>query len=255
MYSHDVSCHDNLESIYYNGLSTALGIRNNINREIVFIETGRVPISCLVIKRQLNFWNKIIDYTYNNPDSALKKIIDMGVNEQISYLTYYSELKARYDTPELCFRHLVDEIKEDCRVKIEIEESADLDSKLGTYLQINPNLTPYKENNILEHERTIISRFRTGSHSLRIETGRYNNICRSDRLCQCGLNIQTILHVFTDCPLTLPHLNNQYESLNNIFETDNIYNDILVISLSSQYSFMIYFTAYICTQTGLFLLF
>ena len=64
------------------------------------------------------------------------------------------------------------------------EVNTDPDSKLGTYYRINPNLNSYilRPQLILEAERILITRFRTGSHSLAIELGRYTNTPREHRL-------------------------------------------------------------------------
>ena len=65
----------------------------------------------------------------------------------------------------------------------------DIDSKLGSYLQVNPPLrTPVPQINLLEVERISITRFRTGSPNLLIGTGRYSypRISRELRICLCG---------------------------------------------------------------------
>ena len=55
--------------------------------------------------------------------------------------------------------------------KIFNSHNEDPESKLGTYLTINPTLIkPDRNMNLMEHERIILTRFRTGSHNLRIET-------------------------------------------------------------------------------------
>ena len=67
-----------------------------------------------------------------------------------------------------------------------------IDLKLGTYLQINPKLeAPLYSDAMFELERILISRYRTGSHNLRIETGRQR--CpitrREERLCSCDKDV------------------------------------------------------------------
>ena len=85
-----------------------------------------------------------------------------------------------------------------------VRASDDSDSKLGTYIRVNPELKPFiTPPNTLEGERTIITRFRTGSHSLAIELGRFSKVPRERRLCKCGNSVQTVMHVFNDCPLTV----------------------------------------------------
>ena len=49
--------------------------------------------------------------------------------------------------------------------------------------------------------RTALTRLRLSSHRLRIETGRWARIEHDNRLCQCGLSIQTEQHVLSECDL------------------------------------------------------
>ena len=53
-----------------------------------------------------------------------------------------------------------------------------------------------------ESTRSIITKYRTGSHNLRIQVGRRNRENRGERLCTCGDNIQTLEHVLFNCRFT-----------------------------------------------------
>ena len=103
--------------------------------------------------------------------------------------------------------------------------SNDEDSKLGSYLTINPNFqTPTFRNNLLEFERVTITRLRSGSHNLQIEKGRhrYPITQREQRLCKCGTAAQTVRHFLMECPL-LQHLRNeQYNSVHEFIKSGNI---------------------------------
>ena len=70
----------------------------------------------------------------------------------------------------------------------------DADSKQGTYFRVNLTLERYVASPqcIMEIEREIVIRFRTGSHSLAIELGRYANIPRENRVSKCGNFVQLI---------------------------------------------------------------
>ena len=69
------------------------------------------------------------------------------------------------------------------------------------------------------------SRYRSGSHSLRIETGRMSNppIPREERLCRCNTGIQSLNHVLFDCPL-VADLHNEYRfvSIDEAFTREDI---------------------------------
>ena len=49
----------------------------------------------------------------------------------------------------------------------------------------------------------MITRYRTGSHNLAIETGRFRTppVPRNERLCMCEEGIQTVNHVLLNCHL------------------------------------------------------
>ena len=84
--------------------------------------------------------------------------------------------------------------------------------------------------NLTENERILLTRFRTGSHSLAIETGRFSNTPRENRLCLCG-SVQTVLHIFTDCPLTRDLLvDKPYVNLQSIFDDPHVHS--LIVSIA-----------------------
>ena len=86
--------------------------------------------------------------------------------------------------------------------KIEQAAREDADSKLGTYLMVNPELKSPKYEQRFEFQRVVCTRYRTGSHNLRIEKDRrYPNSKREDRLCKCNTGVQTVQHVLLVCPL------------------------------------------------------
>ena len=90
-------------------------------------------------------------------------------------------------------------------VNIYIISYYDIDSKLSTYLEVNPELKKFEFNAPFEPERIIITRYRTGSHNLKIETGRMCQppIPREDRLCFCRTDLQTLRHCLLHCPLLI----------------------------------------------------
>ena len=57
----------------------------------------------------------------------------------------------------------------------------------------------------------MITRYRTGSHDLRVETARLCNptLPREERLCKCNTGVQTLTHCLFDCHL-LNELRGEY---------------------------------------------
>ena len=71
-----------------------------------------------------------------------------------------------------------------------------------------------------ESDRNILTKYRTGSHSLRIHTGRKNNEDRTERLCLCNDDIQTIDHILFHCKVT-KNIRNLIDKEDNDFENTN----------------------------------
>ena len=78
--------------------------------------------------------------------------------------------------------------------------------------------------------KEILTRFRTGSHSLAVEIGRYSNISRENRLCSCGNEVQTVWHIMAECRETRDIVNKTYNSLKEVFEDDNLHNVLLSVT-------------------------
>ena len=131
-----------------------------------------------------------------------------------------------------CEKSLTRAITEAYKDRITSQFNRDNDSKLGTYYRINPTLTSNvpAPQATLEFERELVTRFRTGSHSLAVEIGRYTNTPRENRLCSCGTGIQTVWHIFTQCPMTRTIVQKDYENMSEIFEDENVHHVLLAIT-------------------------
>ena len=59
----------------------------------------------------------------------------------------------------------------------------------------------YVSSSMNRYERSILSRLRTGSLPLEVETGMYNNVPLENRLCkQCQVCVEDEIHFTVDCP-------------------------------------------------------
>ena len=83
--------HD-IDYIHRSGIKTALGVRQNVNNEIVYIESNTFPFICKIKKRQLKFWRNINEYIEIYPESAIKKMLHAGTQANVKYLKYYETL-------------------------------------------------------------------------------------------------------------------------------------------------------------------
>ena len=220
------------EVMYRAGIKTALGIRTNINSEIVYLESGSFPLECKIKKAQYVFWAKINEIIQNCPDSALAKILKLGESKNISYITYYKQLSNTYSSASDCLAKYQNMRFLRWKNKI-INAADDPDSRLSTYYRVNPTLKPFvpKPQGLMEIERKLLTRYRTGSHSLAIEIGRYSNTPRANRLCTCKCDIQSVWHIFCECPIIKSVLNlRNFESLVDIFQGDNIHEMLMKIT-------------------------
>ena len=184
--------------MYRQGLKTALSIRNSVNNEIIYTETGTLPLQVRITQQQLKFWLSINKIMQETPDHYISKLVTAAANTK--YIKYYKHLEESYSNVDDCKSRLTTYLKSACEDKIRAA-AIDADSRLGTYLTINPSLSKPVFEDKLEFQRTCISRYRTGSHDLQIELGRLAGTLRDERLCTCNAGIQTISHVLLQCPL------------------------------------------------------
>ena len=119
--------------------------------------------------------------------------------------SHYKKLESDYSNPDNCYTTLSNTYLN--KIRLSFTSNSDEDSSFGTYLQINPSLSsPIFPPNILENERILLTRYRTGSHYLIIKTGRWCNppkprntwICNK---CTSG-ELQTLKHVLSNCSFT-----------------------------------------------------
>ena len=121
-----------------------------MNNEIVHIESDRWPLHGEVKSMQLKFWLQMKDYIQEHPDSAVAKVYNMG-SQTSPYIKYYEKLENENTEPKECKERIKTEYLERYKRKMTSQLNDDPDSKLGTYLRSNPNLTsnvPVRANNI-----------------------------------------------------------------------------------------------------------
>ena len=148
------------------------------------------------------------------------------LGEDLKFIRYYKNLENIYVLPSDCERTLRQTFNEGIKRKIISKAEEDEESRLGVYLKGNPLLCAPSENMMTtENERILVTRYRCGSHSLKIETGRLCNpkIPRENRLCECSTGVQTLWHCLKECPL-LMHLYDEfhYASIEDALNADNI---------------------------------
>ena len=169
-----------LESLYRQRLKIALSVKNNVNNEIVYTESGEDPLELRITKQQLKFWTDIKQLTISNPDHYISKLVN--ATKDTPYIKHYLQLEQKYTSIAQCSDELHRTFKADREMKINEAATVDEDSRLGTYLSVNPTLCQPTYDRFLEYQRVVVTRYRTGSHNLRIESGRTPYIPREERL-------------------------------------------------------------------------
>ena len=174
-----------VEVLQRKALKLAMNIKQNTANEIVYIERGFKPLKGMIYKRQLKFFRKYRDCCLQNSTAATSKIFLEATAKNISFLKHYKKLDATYTSPKECYNYYTNESTNVNAEKVMAKHSADNNSILGTYYRINPELKSpklYTEPLCIESDRKIITQYRTGSHELRIQSGRLNNNERKERL-------------------------------------------------------------------------
>ena len=188
----------------------------------------------MIKKRQIKFWSNLNQNT--NDDSPLGNLLLKAQTINLPYIRYYQDLVQSYGSPTNCENVLQNEFINNINAKIRDANVTDINSKLGTYLLVNPTLqSPAFPDSLFELERIHITRFRSGAHNLRIETDRYtiSKIRRELRICLCGNEIQTLRHVLMDCTIVAQNrgtLENNFTSVSEFFSWNKLHDYLIVIS-------------------------
>ncbi len=194
-----------VEVLQRKALKMILDISKNAPNEVVYVESGFHNLKPKIYKRQLKYFQKVKLECMNHPESPVSVVIQQALDQNTQFLRHYQKLERKFTSPQKCFDHHVDEHKQQIESKIREKFDSDPGSILGTYHRVNPNLqAPEFNENIICHEsdRKIISRYRTGCHKLKIQTGRLTGDGRDMRICSCDCDVQSLAHVLFSCPLT-----------------------------------------------------
>ena len=186
-------------------LKIALDVKNSVPNEIIYIESGFKELKSMIYRRQLKFFRKYKQDALDNPTSSICSIFRQAIDVNIPYIRHYKQLDQNFTDPDECCQFYIQKFDASITCKIKLKHESDSNSILGTYFKINPLLNSpqmYQSMSCMESERSIITKYRTGSHQLRIQSGRLHHEQQSDRLCKCETEVQTIEHMVFRCPRT-----------------------------------------------------
>ena len=141
------------------------------------------------------------------------------LNEQ--YLQHYVSLDEKYKNPNDIYTESMSKIKSAIR-----EKACDIDNHYRFYIysKMNPTLLP-SPFLTCANIGDAITRFRCGSHSLPIETGRWRRIPRVNRLCPKCYVLGDESHVLFHCSVIprIHHIDNDNANLSSIWKDKNIF--------------------------------
>jgi hypothetical protein len=213
---------EGLEQIYYKMIRAALGVRSNVSKLTLMVESGCLPIECLIRSRQLKFYRRFLKSMKRNSirDSIMQKLL----SDKSDYLHHFTVLDESYNSSEDLKKEYIDNIHRKIRGFAADKEKH---YKYWIYLQLNPELKPSPFLGRIDKIGKAITKFRLGSHKLKIETGRWHRVPRAERLCgKCNV-LGDERHCIYDCvdiprgdldlPMELSSLWN-YEKVNTLFE-------------------------------------
>lgn len=191
-------------AIFFKPLKQLLGIRQQVPNNIALVESGICHITDQIQNRQRNFLQKLQSsphYIGSPVEFAIKTARDFQTkSSQYIAQLIHGENDARS-------RAVKDLIEQDTRTRSE------------TYRKMNPDLTTHAmyapQSNIDDNHRIALTRLRTSSHHLRVETGRWCRTPYTERICNsvdCAGQIQDEWHALSRCERTKT-LREQYTNI------------------------------------------
>jgi hypothetical protein len=201
-----------------------LGLKLSTPDFFVYGELGRHPLYIYINIRIVCFWaNLILPKNYNKLSSIMFRImyklqLDGDVKfvliESIKSVLYKCGLNNVWDqqlSPSVTWikcnlhRLLVDQFNQTWRSRM-------TDSSKGNYYNLYKHVLLIEDYTVLlpKDLRIVYTKFRTCNHRLPIETGRWHNIDRDNRMCNfCNQCIGDEYHFLLCCP-SLQNLRNLY---------------------------------------------
>ena len=208
-----------LESTYMKLIKCCLNIRTNVPNDIVFIESGLLPLKAVILVRQFKFYKERFFETVKK-NSRRDRMLNMLLQNQnrTRYIQHYEDLVTRYESK----KDIVNEYRNLLKQRIYAKANTG-HYKYYIYTRINPELTTSPFLDVLHPIVGDVLKFRLGSHYLPIETGRWSGRPRHERLCDNCNEIGDEDHVIYRCSLIDREDLNLDADLGLIWNTPDIY--------------------------------
>ena len=182
-----------LVTIYNKLIRTGLQVRTNTPSLVLYTESGLLPVQALVEARQFKFFKRF--QSSLQPDSERQLVFDGLCDDPPKYLKHYKTLIDTYDSHQEIYKYYNNDVKAKIR-----SHATNGKPRYEVYLKNNPNLEPSPFLQCMHPFAIDLIRFRVGSHCLPIETGRWCQKKKEDRICDvCGIPGDEH-HYLYDCP-------------------------------------------------------
>ena len=210
---HDAS---DIELIHTKFLRRVLGVKKSTNLTALYGEIGRVPFNVYRKIIMVKYWIKV----RGQSDLSLLKRIYLILQADTDANSHYNGMNWAYQIKNILQQHGLEYIwnqQHIIEIPFEFIKQRILDmynqkwysdinnsSRLQSYSIFKHNFTleKYLKISMENKYKYALSRFRASSHDLLIETGRYENIPRDQRLCKsCDMKtIESEYHFLLVCP-------------------------------------------------------
>ena len=167
-------------------------MKNNIPNDLLYVELNRADTIATIQNRQYHFFRKTDSLL--NADALVKNVI--VVCKDLEIIRYYKQLSNTNKVDSIANR------------KLRVLNCNDSLTKSYTDLTQTRYLPSLYDCYMNEELRTIVTRWRFSCHDLAIETGRYTEIVRHERLYSLVMLLRMRLALYLNAKLLLKLGNN-----------------------------------------------
>ena len=168
-----------IEALYRKAIRIAFSLHSSTPNEIVYLETGVNELKAEIYRSQFRFWEKIKEFMLKEPDSTITEIYTNAINSNVHFLRHYINLHIMFSNSDECFNQYRNDFIETTKSSIRLKAAKDNNIVHKDYIMLNNDLkTPdfYSSYSVIENERLILTKYRTGSHHLKLLAGSRFNI-------------------------------------------------------------------------------
>ena len=106
-----------------------LDVSRNTSNEIIYIESGRLPLKPMIYKRQLKYYYRMKNDCMNNPTfTFISMIFAQAFSSNTTFVKHYKKLDGKFSTPDECYRFYVNLHETQARIKLQEKYDLDMDS-------------------------------------------------------------------------------------------------------------------------------